>query len=36
MVLEDEINNWLLKLFSVLALISSLTGVLIFFRWDWK
>ena len=33
---RDEINNWLLKLFSVLALISSLTGVLIFFRWDWK
>ena len=31
---RDEINNWLLKLFSVLALISSLTGVLIFFRWD--
>ncbi len=33
---RDEINNWLLKLFSVLALISSLTGVFIFFRWDWK
>ena len=33
---RDEINNWLLKLFSVLALISSLTGVYIFFRWDWK
>ena len=32
---RDEINNWLLKLFSVLALISSLTGVFIFFRWDW-
>ena len=33
---RDEINNWLLKLFSVLALISSLTGVFIFLRWDWK
>ena len=33
---RDEINNWLLKLFSVLALISSLAGVFIFFRWDWK
>ena len=33
---RDEINNWLLKLFSVLALISSLTGVFVFFRWDWK
>jgi uncharacterized iron-regulated membrane protein len=33
---RDEINNWLLKLFSVLALFSSLTGVFIFFRWDWK
>ena len=33
---RDEINNWLLKLFSVLALISSLTGVFIFFRWDCK
>ncbi len=33
---RDEINNWLLKIFSVLALISSLTGVFIFFRWDWK
>ena len=33
---RDEINNWLLKLFSVLALISSLTGVFIFFRWNWK
>ena len=33
---RDEINNWLLKLFSVLALISSLTGVFIFFRWDWN
>ena len=33
---RDEINNWLLKLFSVLALISSLTGVFIFFRLDWK
>ena len=33
---RDEINNWLLKLFSVLALISSLTGVFIFYRWDWK
>ena len=32
---RDEINNWLLKIFSVLALISSLTGVFIFFRWDW-
>ena len=32
---RDEINNWLLKIFSVLALISSLTGVIIFFRWDW-
>ena len=30
---RDEINNLLLKLFSVLALISSLTGVFIFFRW---
>ena len=29
---RDEINNWLLKLFSVLALISSLTGVFIFFK----
>ena len=27
---RDEINNWLLKLFSVLALISSLTGCLSF------
>ena len=33
---RDEINNWLLKLFSVLALMSSLTGVFIFFRWDWN
>ena len=33
---RNEINNWLLKIFSVLALISSLTGVFIFFRWDWK
>ena len=33
---RDEINNWLLKLFSVLALISSLTGMFIFFRWDWS
>jgi len=29
---RDNINNLLLKIFSVLALISSMTGIILFFR----
>ena len=33
---RDNINNTLLKLFSILALISSITGLLLFFKMDIK
>ena len=33
---RDNINNFLLKMFSILALISSLTGLLLFFKVDFK
>ena len=33
---RDNINNFLLKIFSILALISSLTGLLLFFKVDIK
>ena len=33
---RDNINNFLLKMFSILALISSLTGLLLFFKVDIK
>jgi len=33
---RDNIDNILLKVFSILALISSITGVLLFFRVDNK
>ena len=33
---RDNINNILLKLFSILALISSITGLLLFFKMDIK
>ncbi len=33
---RDDIDNILLKIFSVLALISSITGLLIFFKVDWS
>ncbi len=29
---RDDINNWLLKVFSILALVSSITGLLLFFK----
>ena len=31
---RDDIDNLLLKIFSILALISSITGVLLFFKVD--
>ncbi len=31
---RDDFNHWLLKLFSVLALVSSITGLLLFFKVD--
>ena len=31
---RDDFNHWLLKLFSVLALVSSVTGLLLFFKVD--
>jgi hypothetical protein len=33
---RDNIDNILLKIFSILALISSVTGLLIFFKVDWS
>ena len=33
---RDNIDNILLKIFSILALISSITGLLIFFKVDWS
>lgn len=33
---RDDIDNILLKIFSILALISSITGLLIFFKVDWS
>ena len=33
---RDNINNMLLKLFSILALLSSITGLLLFFKMDIK
>ena len=29
---RDNINNFLLKIFSVLALVSSITGIVLFFK----
>ena len=31
---RDDFNHWLLKLFSILALVSSITGLLLFFKLD--
>ena len=31
---RDDFNHWLLKVFSVLALFSSITGLLLFFKID--
>ena len=31
---RDDFNHWLLKVFSVLALVSSITGLLLFFKID--
>ena len=33
---RDDFNHWLLRVFSVLALISSVTGLFLFVRLDWK
>ena len=33
---RDDFNHWLLRVFSVLALISSVTGLFSFVRLDWK
>jgi len=33
---RDNIDNLLLKIFSILALVSSITGVLLFFKVDVK
>ena len=33
---RDDIDNLLLKIFSILALVSSITGILLFFRIDFK
>ena len=33
---RDNIDNLLLKIFSILALVSSITGILLFFRIDFK
>ena len=33
---RDNIDNLLLKIFSILALVSSITGVLLFFKLDVK
>ena len=33
---RDNIDNILLKIFSILALISSVTGLLLFFKVDWS
>ena len=33
---RDKINNIFLKIFSILALVSSVSGILLFFRVDFK
>ena len=33
---RDNINNLLLKIFSILALVSSVTGLILFFKLDFK
>jgi hypothetical protein len=33
---RDNIDNILLKIFSILALVSSLTGIMLFFKIDFK
>jgi len=33
---RDNINNLLLKVFSILALVSSTTGLILFFKLDFK
>ncbi len=33
---RDNIDNFFLKIFSILALVSSITGILLFFRIDLK
>ena len=33
---RDKINNIFLKIFSILALVSSISGILLFFRVDFK
>jgi len=33
---RDNIDNLFLKIFSILALVSSITGILLFFKIDFK
>jgi len=33
---RDKINNIFLKIFSILALVSSISGILLFFKVDYK
>ena len=33
---RDNIDNLFLKIFSILALVSSLTGIMLFFKLDFK
>jgi len=33
---RDNISNILLKIFSILALVSSITGIMLFFKLDFK